>query len=257
MSKSLKQRMADGELVRIFSMGRVINTVVIDLFQLAGGYHGFWLDQEHCGLTYEQINLSSVCGRANGFDCFVRMAPTDYSLVTQNLEAGAGGVLAARIESAAQAEEFVTWAKFAPRGMRGLNSSGRDADYTHKPAVQYAQDANRDHLVGIQIETMGALEEADQIAAIDGVDLLFLGPADLSQAMGLLGQMEHPQVQEAIRHVARCCHRHGKSWGTVPVSPEMARRVVDEGCRMIVTGSDVVCLRRGIEAVKATFADQF
>ena len=86
-----------------------------------------WMDQEHGGLTYEQTVQLSVSARANGFDTFVRMAPSGYELVTQNLEAGASGVLAAQIFSAEQAEQFVRWTKFAPRGSRGLRSgvSGR------------------------------------------------------------------------------------------------------------------------------------
>src|SRR5205085_12416228 len=113
------------ELVRIFSVGRLVHPVLFDVFGLCGGFHGCWLDQEHAGLTYEQIVLAAACARANGLDSFVRMALTGYSQATQNLEAGAGGLMGARVESAAQAEEFVRWCKFAPRGIRGLNAGGR------------------------------------------------------------------------------------------------------------------------------------
>src|SRR5262245_26889088 len=132
MGQRFKELLAKNELARIFAVGRLIDPVLIDLYGLAGGFHGMWMDQEHVGLTFHDIQIAASSGRANGFDSFVRMAPTNYAQVTQNLEAGAGGVMAAQIQSAAQAEQFVTWAKFAPRGMRGMNTSGRDADYTHK-----------------------------------------------------------------------------------------------------------------------------
>ncbi len=90
----------------------------------------------------------------------VRMVAANYALVTQCLEAGAGGVMGARITSAAHAEEFVRWAKFAPRGLRGMNSSGRDSNYTHKSQAQFAADSNREQLVSIQIETLGALKRS-------------------------------------------------------------------------------------------------
>lgn len=257
MSKPFKQLLAEGHVIRLFSMGRVVHPVVIDIFGLAGGYDGFWLDQEHGGLTYDQILLSSVCARANGFDCFVRMAPSNYAVVTQNLEAGAGGVMAAQIQSAQQAEQFVRWAKFAPRGTRGMNTSGYDAHYTHKSQTQFAEDANRQHLVGIQIETRGALDEADAIAGIDGVDLLFVGPSDLSQSLGHLGQLNHDSVWAAIDRVAEACRRHGKHWGTVPVDPDYAERCVKKGCQMLIMGSDIVCMRRGIETVQSTFDNFF
>src|SRR5262245_12405853 len=123
MPVSFKEKLAANQLVKIFAVGRIPSVVVVDLFGLAGGFDGFWIDQEHTGLTYEQILVLSTAARANDMDCFVRMAPTGYALVTQNLEAGAGGVMAARIESAEHAEQFVEWAKFAPRGSRGMNTS--------------------------------------------------------------------------------------------------------------------------------------
>ncbi len=252
-----KDMLARGELVRIFAVVRIPSPIVIDLFGLAGGFHGFWIDQEHGGLNYEQIMVLSIAARANGMDCFVRMAPTDYSLVTQNLEAGAGGVMAARIENAAHAEQFVQWAKFAPRGLRGMNSSGRDANFTHKSQVQFAQEANRDHLTAIQIETLGALNQVDQIAAIDGVDLLFVGPSDLSQALGILGQMDHPRLWEGYDAVAAACKKHGKNWGSVAPTTQFAQRVYDKGCRMINLGGDVTCLRAGIEAAMSANAGLF
>lgn len=257
MAKRFKDILAADQVVRLFCMGRTIHPVTIDLFGLAGDYDGFWIDQEHGGLTYEQVLLCSVSARANGFDCFVRMAPTDYALATQNLEAGAGGLMAARIDSAEQAEEFVRWAKFAPRGLRGMNTSGWDAHYTHKSQTDFARDANRDHFTAIQIETLGALEQCDDIAAIDGVDLLFIGPSDLSQALGHLGQLEHASVWEGIERVAAACRRHGKHWGIVPAGPAYADRCVEMGCRMLNLGSDIACLKRGIEATQETYARSF
>ena len=257
MAKRFKELLAADQVIRLFCIGRTISPVTIDLFALAGDFDGFWIDQEHGGLTYEQVLLCSVSARANGFDCFVRMAPTDYALATQNLEAGAGGLMAARIESAAQAEEFVRWAKFAPRGLRGMNTSGWDARYTHKSQTEFAADANREHFTAIQIETVGALEDCEAIAAIDGVDLLFIGPSDLSQCLGHLGQLEHEAVWQGIERVAGACRRHGKHWGIVPANPAHAERCVEMGCRMLSLGSDIACMKRGIEATKTAFASSF
>jgi 2-dehydro-3-deoxyglucarate aldolase/4-hydroxy-2-oxoheptanedioate aldolase len=177
--------------------------------------------------------------------------------VTQALESGVDGVMAAQISSAAEAEKFVTWAKFAPRGMRGLNTQGADAHFTRKSQAELARDANRDHFIAIQIETLGALEEADPIAAIDGVDLLFIGPADLSQALGVLGQPEHDKVWAGIDRVAAACRRHGKAWGIVPASPEYAIRCVEKGCRMMTYGSDVLAMRLGVQALQTMYSAGF
>jgi 2-dehydro-3-deoxyglucarate aldolase/4-hydroxy-2-oxoheptanedioate aldolase len=257
MPRFFKNLLETDKLIRVFCTGRLVHPVSIQLFGLAGGYDGFWLDAEHAGISTDQITMAALVGRASGLGSFVRMPVTNYAAVTQALESGVDGVMAAQVVSAAEAEKFVTWAKFAPRGMRGLNTQGADANFTHKTQVELAHDANRDHFVAIQIETLGALEDADAIAKIDGVDLLFIGPADLSQSLGVLGQPEHEKVWAAIDRVAEACRRHGKAWGIVPASPTYADRCAEKGCRMITFGSDVVAMRLGVQALKTMFASQF
>src|SRR5262245_37166063 len=115
MRRTLKELLATDTLIRTFAMARVVHPVVIEMYGLAGGFHGFWLDQEHAFISTEQLVTISLAAKANEMDCFVRLAPTGYSAVTQALETGVGGVMAAQIHSAAQAEEFVKWTKFAPR----------------------------------------------------------------------------------------------------------------------------------------------
>jgi 2-dehydro-3-deoxyglucarate aldolase/4-hydroxy-2-oxoheptanedioate aldolase len=257
MARFFKNLLAGDKLIHVFCTGRLVHPVTIQLFGLAGGYDGFWLDQEHAGLTTEQITVAALSGRACGLGCFVRMPVTNYAAVTQCLESGADGVMAAQVFSAAEAEQFVRWAKFAPRGMRGMNTQGADAHYTHKSPGQLARDANRDNFVAIQIETLGALEQVDQIAAIDGVDLLFVGPNDLSQSLGVIGEPNDDKVWEGIDRVAEACRRHGKHWGIVPFDPSCADRCVDKGCRLLTFGSDVSALRLGTQALKAAYKNQF
>jgi 2-keto-3-deoxy-L-rhamnonate aldolase RhmA len=257
MRRTFKELLATDELIRVFALARVIHPVVIEMFGLAGKYHGFWLDQEHAFISTEQIVMASLAARANEFDCFVRLAPAGYWQVTQCLEAGAGGVMGAQIRSAEHAREFVSWTKFAPQGVRGLNSSGCDAGYTHKPLAQFVGDANREHFVAVQIETLGALDDAEEIAGLDGVDLLFIGPADLSLCLGVPGQFHHDKLWEAIGRVADACRQRGKAWGAAAPDPQFAERAVAEGCRMPTMGSDVLALRRGIETIQGAFGTQF
>ncbi len=252
-----KNLLATGKIIRVFCSGRLVHPVSIQLFGLAGGYDGFWLDAEHAGLSTEQITMAALVGRACGLGSFLRLPVTNYAAVTQALESGVAGVLAAQVTSAAEAETFLSWAKFAPRGVRGLNTQGADAHFTHKTQAELARDANRDHFVAIQIETLGALDEVVQIAAIDGVDLLFVGPADLSQALGVLGQPDHESVWAAIDRVAKACHQHGKAWGIVPASPAHADRCIEKGCRMLTFGSDVLAMRLGVQALKTMYAQGF
>jgi len=257
MGGFFKTLLAGDKQIRVFCTGRLVHPISIQMFGLAGGYDGFWLDAEHAGISTEQITMAALVGRACGLGSFVRMPVTNYAAVTQAFESGVDGVMAAQVGSAAEAEKFVSWAKFAPRGMRGVNTQGADANFTHKTALELAEAANRDHFLAIQIETLGALEAADDIAAIDGVDLLFVGPADLSQALGVLGRPDDERVWAAIDRVAAACRRHGKAWGIVPASPQYADRCAEKGCRMINYGSDVVAMRLGVQALKDLYATQF
>jgi len=252
-----KDRLAKGQLCRIFCVGRLVHPAVFGIHGMVGGYHGFWMDQEHVGLSYEQVVLAACAGRANGMDNFVRMPMTNYADVTANLEGGAAGLMAARVESAAHAEEFLQWVKFAPRGNRGMNASGYDCLYGGKTLPQFAADSNRDTFVAIQIETPGALEQCEQIAAIDGVDLLFVGPSDLSQVLGVLAQWENEKLWTAIERVAAACKKHKKNWGTIALNPKFAERAYNAGCRMLSFGMDIVMMRRGLEATRASFEAMF
>src|SRR5688572_28770909 len=254
MSRILKDLLAKpNRVLNVFSLGRICHPIAIEMFGQAGGFDGLWFDQEHGGLTPEQILVGAIAARANGFGTFVRMPFTHYSLASQNLESGVEGVIAARIASAAEAEEFVQWCCYSPAGRRGMNTQGADGHFTRRSGKQLA-DARRDEtLVGIQIETLGALDQLDAIAALPNVDLLFVGPADLSQELGVLGQPDHARVWEAIDAVWTACQKHGKTWGTVPPSPEFAKRAVEKGCRMLTIASELHALRMGIDALKQAY----
>lgn len=253
----IKDRLARGELVLTMGVGRVLHHNLIQIIGIQGGFHALWFDHEHVGFTIEQLEVATLAARSQGLDCFVRIAPTDYALVTRCLEAGGGGIMAAQVRSAAQAEEIVQWAKFHPRGARGLNTGGWDAQYATIPPAEFCEQANRESLVAIQIETRGAAAECDQIAAIDGVDVLFVGPADLSQSLGVTGDFWNPQCLEAIDRVAAACNKHGKHWGAVTVSPEHADMLVEKGCRLLSPTADVKLVNQGIQATKEVYGKYF
>jgi 4-hydroxy-2-oxoheptanedioate aldolase len=159
--------------------------------------------------------------------------------------------------SAAEAEQAVRWAKFWPRGERGMNGGNRDGRFGLTPMAEYVARANAETFVGIQIETAGAVAAVAEIAAIPDVDLVFVGPADLSQLLGVPGDFENPRCFDAIETIARACAEAGKPWGIVPRGPDYARRMRDWGCRMFVVGFDIHALHAGIRSVKERYAPFF
>lgn len=252
---SLKQRLAAGETVFAAACGRIPSHVIVQMMGLSGHFQAVWLDHEHCGFSGTQLEVMALAARATGMDSFVRLAPTDYASVTRCLEAGAGGVMAAQVHSVGQAAEFVRWAKFHPAGNRGLNNGGYDAAFGKLPLAEFTRTANEKVFVAIQIETRGALDEADAIAAIDGVDLLFVGPADLSQALGRTGEFFHPDCLAAIDSVAAACRRHGKTMGAVSIGRDHSRMMLDKGCRLLSPTNDIRILQTALTAAGEEIAD--
>lgn len=255
MNGVFKRLLQEDRVLRVFAVGRLPHPVVVEMLGLAGGYDGVWLDQEHGGLTTEQVMMLGITCRANDLGCFVRIPFTHYSVVSHSLESGVDGVMAARIESADDARRFIEWCKFAPVGQRGLNTSGADGHYTGRSPTELADTANERSFVAVQIETLGALREVEEIASLEAVDLLFIGPSDLSQSLGRLGQPDHPEVWRAVEAIAAACRQHGKPWGIVPAGPKYAERCVELGCRMLTCGNDVSAMRLGLAAIKQTYAE--
>src|SRR5438445_2079385 len=257
MSLRLKERLRDGKLVRVFCLGQRCNPRMLEMVSLHGGYDAMWLDQEHCALTIEQLEDATRAARACNMDTFVRLAPTDYAAVMRPLEAGAGGIMAAQVRNAAQTEEIVRWAKFHPRGIRGINNSGADGRYGMVPLAEYLREANAKTFIAVQIENVEALEDVERIAAVKDVDVLFIGPADLSQSMGIPADWEHPRHWQAIERVARAARDHGVDWAILPLNPAYGRRCVELGCNMLSLGMDVWIVQRGLKAFQKEYEEFF
>ncbi len=257
MTARLKDLLAAKKLVKVFGLGQLVSTTFIEMVALNGGFDGIWLDQEHAAISIEQIELATLAARACGLDSFVRLAPTDYATVMRPLEAGAGGIMAAQVRSAAQTEQIVQWAKFHPRGLRGFNGLGVDGRYGSMSSSEYIAKCNRETFIAIQIEHTDAVADIDRIAAVPDVDLLFIGPADLSQSMGIPGAWDDTRIWAAIEKVALAAKKNNVGWGILPRDADHARRCVELGCRCLAIGFDVWAVHLGLNATLAQFAEFF
>jgi 4-hydroxy-2-oxoheptanedioate aldolase len=255
MRSGLKRLLGEGKLVRVFSTGQLMGPKLVEMVALGGGFDAFWLDHEHSGVTLEAVEQTVRAVRAAGLDSFVRMAATDYASVMRFLEVGVGGIMAAHVRSAEEAEQVVGYVKFPPRGRRGLNGSNRDGDFGRIPHGDYVARCNRETFVAIQIENLEGLAEVEAIARVPDVDLLFIGPADLSSALGIVGQYDHPQFRAAVDRIIAAATSAGVAWGTVPIGPDYTRELLRRGCRMLELGSDIGTIWRGLEAFRVNMAD--
>jgi 4-hydroxy-2-oxoheptanedioate aldolase len=253
----IKSLLAEGKTVRLFGVGQLLSPKLIEIVGMHGGFDGLWLDAEHAGLGMRDIEVATLAANAHGLDHFVRLPATDYAAIMRPLEAGAGGVMVSMVRSPEDAERAVRWAKFWPRGERGMNGGNRDGRFGLEPLAEYVPRANAETFVGIQIETPGALASVAEIAAVPDVDLVFVGPADLSQVLGVPGDFENPRCLDAIEGIARACAKAGKPWGIVPRGAEYARRMAGWGCKMFVLGFDIHAVHAGIRAAKERYGAFF
>jgi 2-keto-3-deoxy-L-rhamnonate aldolase RhmA len=253
----IKQLLAEGQVVRVFGLGQLLSPKLVEIVGEHGGFDALWLDAEHAGIGMRDVEVATLAAKASHLDSFVRLPATDYAAIMRPMEAGAGGVMVSMVKTAADAEQAVRWSKFWPLGERGLNGGNRDGRFGLTPLAEYTARANTETFVGIQIETAAAIAAVAEIATVPGIDLLFAGPADISQALGVPGDFENPKCLDAIERIARACAAAGKPWGVVPRGADYAARMRGWGCQMFVLGLDLHAVHAGIRAAKERYAAFF
>jgi len=171
------------------------------------------------------------------------------------MEFGANGIMVPHCRSVAEARQWVEWCRFPPLGKRGIDAAGADADYMLADPLEHLRHANEETFLVLQIEDREAVDCVDEIAAVEGVDLLFVGHGDLSASYGVPFQFDHRSVQGAIDKVACACAKAGKYWGMPTGSPAAAQKLIDRGARMITCAGDHGLLVNGFRDAIREFAE--
>lgn len=246
-------KLRSGDFVKVAGIGRVAEPWLTEVVGRIG-YDVVWFDMEHRAYGVEKIDPLSLACRATGMDLMVRICKTGYHSPMQALEFGANGLMVPHCRSAEEARQWVEWVRFPPVGKRGLDGVGADADFGLANTAEHLEFANREVFIALQIEDKEAVEQIDEIAAVPGYDLLFVGPGDLSLSLGVPLQFNHPLLQEAFDKVAAAAKRHGKWWGTTTGTPQAAQKALDRGARMITAGVDHLFLVNGFKNAFAEFS---
>lgn len=226
------------------------------LFELTSlmGFDGIWMDLEHHAYSVETAGALMRAARVGSTDILARPAKGEFMRMGRLLEAGAQGIMYPRCDNADEARQVVRWSKFAPLGTRGIDGGNPDMPYCSMPIDQYLKAANDETFLVLQIEDPAALEHVDEIAAVDGVDVLFLGPADFSILSGVPGQFDHPCIDDAARRIAAAAESAGKHWGMPCFSVEHGRRLLDMGARFLAHSADLLLVMQGLKKIQADFA---
>jgi 4-hydroxy-2-oxoheptanedioate aldolase len=218
------------------------------------GFDGIWLDLEHHAHSLETAQNLMRAARIGTSDVVARPGKGEFMRLGRLLEAGAQGIMYPRCDNAAEAAEVVKWAKFPPLGKRGCDGGNPDMPYCSMPLERYIQEANMETFVVIQIEEESALRQVDEIAAVEGVQVIFLGPGDFSSLGGFAGQWDHPRLVEACEQIAAAARRHGKHWGRPVFSVDDAKRCLAMGARFLAHCSDMNLIKTGLERIQREFA---
>lgn len=210
------------------------------------GLDWIMIDMEHCPNGLESVLTQLQAIAAYPVTPVVRVAANDPVLIKQVLDLGAQTILVPMVSSAQEARAAVAAAQYPPHGIRGVGSALARSGRWNRVDGYLAEAAEHVSVI-VQVETAAGVEAAEEIAAVPGVDGVFVGPSDLSASMGLLGQQSHPDVVAAVRRTFEAAHQAGTAVGVNAFDPQVARSYADDGAQFILVGADVALLARGSE----------
>lgn len=220
-----------------------------------GGLDWLLIDMEHSPNGLESVLAQLQAVAAYPVTPVVRVPSNDAVVIKQVLDLGASTVLVPMVSSADEARVAVEAVRYPPRGRRGVGSAlARSARWNRTEG--YLANADEHVSLIVQIETTAAVEAAGEIAAVDGIDGVFVGPSDLAASLGALGQQTHPDVVAAVHRAFEAVRAAGTPVGVNAFDPQVARDYVSAGAQFVLVGADVAMLARGSEALAAAWVPE-
>ena len=239
LRSTVKDKLAAGGVVSSMTVRLVPSVEIVQVIKSAG-FDSFYIDLEHSPLTIETTNQIATTALAAGIDCFARVPANTPDYISRVLDGGCMGVIAPGVASPAEAKAVVDAAKYAPVGDRGV--SGALPVTGFRPIPDLYAKVNAVTTVIVMFESGAALDAADEIAAVEGVDMVMIGTNDLLAEMGLpAGDFDNPAVRDAYARTIDACAKHGKHVGIGGLAsrPDLVAEFVEMGARYVSTGTDL------------------
>jgi 4-hydroxy-2-oxoheptanedioate aldolase len=213
------------------------------------------LDGEHGRICDQDLVPLVACAKSANpeFKVYFRLPELSTAAVTHALDSGLDGIVAPQVSSVDDARKLIKAAKFYPLGMRGVHPGVRAAHYGFRSAGDYLSQANSEISLIIQIESKEAYEQLDGILELEGIDMLFPGPFDLSQSLGLVGQVNHPEVETIMRGVAEKARNKGVGLGTFATTPEAVELYQSLGFSLMAVSGDLSMVGLAMKATAMAF----
>lgn len=240
-----KSRLAAGQRA-VGTMVFEFNTPGISRVLDAAGVDFVVFDMEHSGFEIGDIRRLMAGARGAAFTPLVRVPAAEYHFLARTLDVGARGVMVPMVESRAQAEAIVRACKYSPEGGRGAAFGVAHDDFRSGSVVETMARSNADSAIIVQIETAGGVDHVDEIAAVPGIDVLWIGHFDLSQSLGIPGQFDHPRFVEAVATVVAAGRRHERALGVMVSDPVAGQVWLERGFQAVAYSADIWLLQRAL-----------
>ena len=254
---AVKRRLAEGG-VALGTMAFEFNTTGLARLAAGAGAEFVVFDQEHTGWSVETIRMLVATSGATDMVPMARVPTTQYHLIARVLDVGARGIMVPMVESVEQANLIVQSAKYPPIGRRGAAFGVAHDDYTGGDVGEKIRSANAEIMLIAQIETVAGVECVEDLAAIDGIDVLWIGHFDLTNSMGIPAQFKHRRYLAAVKRVVAACRAHGKAAGIMAGSVADAQAALKQGFRIVAYSGDLwlyqQALRDGLAEIRASVA---
>lgn len=253
----VKKRLRDGG-VALGTMAFEFASTGLARIAATAGAEFIIFDMEHTGWGTDTVRMLLATSRAADLVPMVRVPATEYHFLARVLDLGAMGLMVPMVESAEQARVIVQSTKYPPLGRRGAAFGVAHDDYRGADVAQTMRSADAETLLIAQIETVRGVENVEAIAAVEGIDVLWIGQSDLTNSLGIPWQFNHPRYTEAVGRVLEVGKRHGKPVGFLVMDVDQAREALALGFRALAYGGDLwlyqKALRDGLGAVRNLLA---
>jgi 2-keto-3-deoxy-L-rhamnonate aldolase RhmA len=252
---SAKQKLSAGKLVLCMGL-RQARSPDIAMIAAECGFDAIYADMQHSPLSLESVSAICVGALGQGITPLVRPPSHSGAAISRALDGGAQGVIMPDVNEAVQARAIVEHGRFPPLGRRSVMGPTPALGYRALPLGEINQTLNAETLIVVMLETPQGIANAEEIAAVPGVDMLLIGSNDLCTELGIPGQLRHPKLREAYETTAKACKKHGKTLGVGGIRGdlELQRDLVQLGARFIIAGSDTNYLaaaaRKDVEALR-------
>lgn len=235
---SVKERLARGEVASSMTV-RLTRSIEVARLAATAGFDSLYVDLEHSSLSLETTSQICIAALEAGIAPFVRVPQME--VIQRVLDGGALGIIAPDVRSAAQARDIVKCAKYPPLGERGHASALPQFRFRSPPATEAYPALDAATMVIVQFESAEAIDRAEEIFAVDGVDMALFGTNDLTADLGIPGDYDHPRVRDAYARAIAAARKHGKHVGVGGLGshPKLAAEFVKMGARYVSTGTDL------------------